>query len=332
MHKIIVSLVAFLGIALAVFLGITFVDNTPKLPLVVISQIVQHDALDRERDGVIAALKDAGYEDGKTVTILQGNAQGNISISTQIANAFASKGPDVAVGISTPSAQSLIQPMTKHNVPIVFAAVTDPVEARLVSGLKTHPENITGVSDGLPLGPALELIQRLLPSVKSIGVIYNPGEANSAKAVEKLKLLAQGLGLTIVEATTSNTSGTLSAAASLIGRVEAVFIPNDNTAMTSIDALVVFGRTHNLPFFTPDFDSVERGVLAVRASSHFAMGYKAGQLVVKILKGAKASELPVESQHDLQLAINMPTAKALGIEIPSDLIKEAKLVEPTSAK
>ena len=309
-----------------VLVGTCFADDTPKLPLVVITQIVEHDALTKEREGVVEALKDAGFENGKTATILYENAQGNIATASQIAAGFASRQPTVAVGISTSSAQSLIQPMAKQGVPVVFAAVTDPLEARLVSNLEAHKENVTGVSDGLALQPQLELIQKLLPKARVIGVIYNPGEANSAKGVLKLQELAPAMGFSLVFATTAKTSDTMGAALSLVGKADVIFIPNDNTAMASITGIVNLGRAKGLPVITPDYDSVEQGVLAVRAASHKAMGYKAGQMVAKILKGEKASDLPVEVNHKMDLAINMISATQMGIIIPEDMKKEAKLV------
>lgn len=316
----------FLVLALFGIFGRIWADDTPKLPLVVITQIVEHDALTKEREGIIQALKDAGFENGKTVTILYENAQGNIATASQIAAGFASRQPDVAVGISTPSAQSLIQPMAKQGVPVVFAAVTDPIEARLVSRLDKRPENVTGASDGLPLRPQLELIQKLMPTVKTIGVLYNPGEANSAKAVEKLQALASEMGFSFVFATTAKTADTITAALSLVGKAQAIFIPNDNTAMASISGVVALGRTNKLPIFTPDYDSVEQGVLAVRAASHTTMGYKAGQLVAKLLKGEKACDLPVEVDHKMDLAINVTSATQIGIPIPEEMKQSAKLL------
>ena len=308
--------------------GMCLADDAPKLPLVVMTQIVEHDALTKEREGIIQGLKDAGFEDGKTVTILYENAQGNIATASQIAAGFASRQPDVAVGISTPSAQSLIQPMAKQGIPVVFAAVTDPIEARLVSALGGggRPENVTGVSDGLLLRPQLVLIQKLMPAAQTIGVLYNPGEANSAKAVAKLQELAPEMGFSLVFATTAKTADTITAALSLVGKAQVIFIPNDNTAMASIATIVTMGRVNKLPVFTPDYDSVERGVLAVRAASHTTMGYKAGQLVAKILKGEKASALPVEIDHPLDLALNVTSAEAMGIPIPEEMKQSAKLV------
>jgi putative ABC transport system substrate-binding protein len=302
------------------------VPQSSQLPLVVITQIVDHDALTKEREGIIKALNDSGFEDGKTMRILYQNAQGNIATASQIADGFVSQKPAVAIGISTPSAQSLIRPMAKHNVPVVFTAVTDPLEARLVSSLDKGKENVTGVSDGMPLRPQLELIQKMAPFVKTIGVLYNPGEANSSKAVEKLAKLAPEMGFSLVYATTARTADTLMAATSLIGKADAIFIPLDNTAMASIDGIVALGRTNKIPIFTPDYDSAERGVLAVHAPSHKAMGYKAGQLVARILKGEKASDIPIEVNHQLDLVINTRSAKIMEISILPEMLAKAKCV------
>lgn len=311
-------------VILTAIMGITWAADTPKFPLIVITQIVEHEALNKEREGIVAALKDAGYEDGKTVSISYANAQGNVAIATQIAANFASKNPTVAVGISTPSAQSLIQPMAKLGIPVVFAAVTDPIEAKLVSTLDKRTENVTGVSDGLPLKPQLELIKQLLPNVKAIGILYNPGEANSARAVNKLAAIALEMGFTVEEATTAKTADTLMAATSLIGKAQLIFIPNDNTAMASVTSIVGLGLSHNMPVITPDVDSVKQGILAVKGASHYAMGYKAGQMIVQILKGEKAADIPIAVDHTLELAINKTSADALKITIPDALKKEAK--------
>jgi len=311
---------------LMILVGLTIAKGTSELPVVVITQIVEHDALNKEREGIIAALKDAGFEDGKTVSILYANAQGNMATTAQIAASFASRHPAVAIGISTPSAQSLVQPMAKQSVPVVFAAVTDPLEAKLVSSLGKRPENITGVSDGLPLRAQLELIQKLLPDLQALGVLYNPGEVNSARAVIKLQALAQELGISLMPATTAKTAETLTAAMSLMNKVDAIFIPNDNTVMASITALVNLACVHKIAIFTPDYDSVEQGVLAVRGASHSAMGYKAGQLVVRILRGEQASDLSIVIDHPLELVINETLAKAIDISIPDDMKKEARLI------
>jgi putative ABC transport system substrate-binding protein len=324
MKKILVMLVVLAG----TFVGWRFLKESgnASLPLVAITQIIDHDALDLERKGIIKALADAGFIEGKTITIIYKSAQGNVTTAQQIANDFASRRPTIAVGISTPSAQALVRPMEKHGIPVVFTAVTDPLEAKLVSQLQApHPENVTGVSDGVPVEVQLELIRDLLPSIRNIGVLYNPGEANSAKIVENLRIPAAQLGFTLFLATTSKTADTISAAQYLVGKVQAIFIPNDNTVMASISSIAALAADYKIPLFNPDFDAVKNGILAARACSHSAMGYKAGQMVVQLLQGAKGTDIPVETPQSLELAINTTVADRLGIPLSEGMRKMAKL-------
>jgi putative ABC transport system substrate-binding protein len=298
----------------------------PLLPLVVISQIVQHVSLDQEREGILAALKDAGYIDGKTVKIIYENAQGNMSTASLIAGNFASRKPTVAIAISTPSAQTLLKPMMDQQIPLVFTAVTDPLEAKLVTCLEKRPEAVTGVRDGLMVGSQLDLIQRLLPSVKDIGIVYNPGETNSVKAVQQLKAEAASRGLTLVLATADKSSEFISATTKLMKNVDAIYIPNDNTAVAAMESIVALGKKYKMPVFAGDAGSVERGALAAQAYDRVVLGRKAGALAVKILKGEKAGDLIVETNHPLVLMINLKSAQEIGITIPDEINNQAKII------
>lgn len=300
-------------------------SNAP-LPLVVISQIVQHSSLDQEYNGIIAALKEAGYIDGKTIKILYQIAQGNIATSSLIANNFASQKPTVAIGISTPSAQSLINPMKDQKVPLVFTAVTDPLGDKLVTSLDARPEAVTGVSDALLPGPQIDLIQKLVPSVKNIGIVYNPGETNSTKAVQGLKEEAAQRGLTLVLATADKSSDIISATTKLVGKVDAIYVPNDNTAVASMDSIVTLAKKFKIPVFAGDSGSVERGALAAQAYERVTLGREAGALVVKILKGQKAGDLVIETDHPLVLMINLKSAQDMGVTIPEDIRNQAKIM------
>lgn len=296
------------------------------LPVVVISQIVQHISLDQEREGILAALEEAGYEEGKTIKLVYENAHGNMTTANLIASNFASRKPAVAIAISTPSAQTLIRPMMDRGVPLVFTAVTDPLEAKLVSRLEARPEAVTGISDALMAGPQLDLIKKLVPSVKNIGVIYNPGEPNSVKAVQQLKEEAMQRGFTLVLRAADKSSEIISAATKLVGNVDAIYVPNDNTAVAAMESIVMLGQKFKLPVFAGDAGSVERGALAAQAYDRVALGRKAGALAVKILKGQKAGDLIVETGHPLILMINLNAAKEMGVTIPDDLKNQAKIV------
>lgn len=303
-------------------------DPKPSaVPVVVISQIVQHISLDQEREGIIAVLKEAGYINGETIKIIYENAQGNMATANLIASSFTSRKPAVAVAISTPSAQTLLKPLKDQQVPLVFTAVTDPLGAKLVTTLGQRPEAVTGVSDALMAGPQLDLIQKLMPSVKNIGVVYSAGETNSVKAVEQLQAEAANRGLTLVLATADKSSDVIPATTKLIGhKIDAIYIPNDNTAVAAMESIVTLGKKYKVPIFAGDAGSVERGALAAQAYDRKVLGRKAGALVVKILKGEKAGDLVVETNHPLALMINLKSSQEMGVSIPDAIKSEAKII------
>lgn len=298
-----------------------------SLPVVVITQIIQHISLDQEREGLIAALAEAGYRDGETVTVIYQNAQGSMPTAVQIANSFAGKNPTVAVAISTPSAQTLLKPMTSQQIPLVFTAVTDPIDAKLVSGLDPRPENVTGVSDTLPMRPQLEMIKKLVPNLQTLGVIYNTSESNAVKAVEHLQAEAQQMGLTLDSVPAATPAAVVTAATQLAGKkVDAIFIPNDNTAVAAIESIVSIGKKSQVPVFAGDAGSVERGAIAAQAYNRTVLGRKAGALVVKILQGAHAGDLPIETNHPLMLMVNIKSAQEMGVSIPDDVLEQAQII------
>jgi putative ABC transport system substrate-binding protein len=304
-------------------------DEPSKLSLpvvVVITQIVQHASLDQEYQGILAALKDAGYEDGKTMQLVFANAQGSLQTAGLIADKFASLHPTVAVAISTPSAQTLGNKLKDQKIPLVFTAVTDPLDAKLVTTLGKRPEAVTGVSDALLPGPQLELIQKLIPQVKTIGIVYNPGETNSTEAVQQLLEEAKKRGLSLVLATADKSSEVITSTNKLIGKVDAIYIPNDNTAVSSIEIIVSIGKKHKIPVFAGDVGSIERGAVAAQAYDRLTLGREAGGLVAKILKGEKAGDLIIAKEHPLVLMINLKSAQEMGVTIPEDMKGKAKLL------
>ena len=301
-----------------------------SLPIIAITQIVQHGSLDQEYKGILSALKDAGYEDGKTMKLVFANAQGNLSTASLIADQFTSIHPSVVIAISTPSAQTLVKPMRDREVPLVFTAVTDPLEAKLVTTLSTRPEGVTGVSDALSPGPQLDLVLKLVPHAQNIGVVYNSGETNSAKAVQQLQEEATKRGLTLVTATADKSSEILSSTTKLVGKVDAIYVPNDNTAVASIEIIAQLGKKFKIPVFAGDVGSVERGAVAAQAYDRVVLGKAAGDLAVKILKGKKAGDLAIETDHPLLLMVNLKAAEEMGVTIPNDVKDKAKLIGETS--
>lgn len=296
-----------------------------ELPLVCISQIIEHPSLDEERRGILSALAVAGYRDGETVKIVYQNAQGNLAIAAQIAKSQAAKNPAVMIAIATSSAQGLLPVAISHKIPMVFTAVTNPIDAKLVKSNDDISQNVYGVSDALDPSAQVELMRGFLPKIKTIGVIYNAGEMNSTLMVKELKALCDGKGIIVIEAIASKTSDVVGAAQNLINRVDAIYVPNDNTAVSAMSSIVQVAEKAKLPVFAGDMGSVQKGALATRGYDRFELGQKAGALVVQILKGEKIMK-SVDNTHTLHVYVNEKTRKNLGIDVPEDVRKDVILI------
>lgn len=301
-------------------------DEPNALPVIAMSQIVEHPALDAARQGLLDYLADNGYVDGKNVTILYRNAQGNITTSSQIAQNLAAHdpAPAVFVTIGTPTAQGAIAATRGRPTPIVFMAVTDPVSSRLVKDLTTPNKKITGIIDYPPLDQQLALIQKVLPTLKTIGVLYNPGESNSVSVIKDLKAKAKKLGIDVID-------GPLSKAIDLggaIGRlmrkgVEALYVPQDNTVISAMPQLAALSYEYKIPVFTSDNGSVKEGAFASISYSYYGVGQKTGSYIKRILNGESIDSLPITTPETFQLYVNKDAVKALGLVLPKDFLKDA---------
>jgi len=286
------------------------------------NQIVEHPALDALRQGI----KDELAAQGLSVDYHDHIAQGNIATANLIAKQILGEQPDVAVGIATPTAQACAQVIKE--IPVVFAAVTDPVGAGLVQSLEHPGGNITGTTDMSPINRQLELILQFLPELKTIGVIYNSGEVNSVTLVRILKEEAKKKGIAVEEATVSNSAGVSQAAKSLIGKVEAVYIPTDNTVVSAFEAITQVGYQAKLPIFAADTDSVARGAVAALAVDYYKMGRQTGEMVSRIFKGAKPADMPVETLREFNIHLNPGSAAKMGLDVPESVLKKAdKIIE-----
>lgn len=284
-----------------------------------ITQIVSHPALDATAQGFKDALTEAGYVEGQNVTYDMQNAQGEMANATTIAQKFVGDNVDLIFSIATPTSQAAVNETT--TIPIVFGAITDPVGAGLVQNADAPEANVTGVSDMLPVQPHLDLIKELVPDVKTIGLLYNAGEANSVFLVEEEKAAAEAMGLEVVEATAASSAEVLAAAQSLVGRVDAISVLTDNTVVSAFESVVKVCEENGIPLIAGDIDSVERGAVAAYAFDYYDHGVQAGQVAALILQGTAIGEIPVQFAEDLKLAINEAAAAAMGVSIP-DALKE----------
>ena len=293
-----------------------------KQYVVSFNQIVEHPALDALRKGVIDELKTKGYDVKFNVHI----AQGNISTANLIARQILGEEPDVVVPIATPTAQACAQVIKQ--TPIVFAAVSDPVGAGLVKSFEHPGGNVTGTSDMSPVDRQVALIREFVPGLKHLGVIYNSGEANSIAIVKVLKEVCAKDGIAVEEATVSNSAGVYQAAKSLVGKTEAVYIPTDNTVVSAFESITKVCTENKLPVFAADVDSVGRGAVAALAVDYYRMGLQTGDMVARVLDGAKPVDMPVETLKNLMLYVNLKSAAAMGVKVPEAVRQRAdKIVD-----
>ncbi len=289
-----------------------------------ISQIVEHPALDAARKGFIDALKDGGYVEGKNVTYDIQIAQGNMATANSIAKAFVGKNVDLIHTIATPTSQACVN--ATKTIPIVISSVTDPVGAGLVKSLEAPGGNVTGTTDRSPVDRQMDLILEIAPQVKRLGVIYNSGEDNSLASLKQIKEEAAKRGMEVVEAPVSNSSGVFPAAKSLVGRVDAVHIPTDNTVVSAFDSVVKVCIDNRIPLFAADTDSVPRGAVAAVAIDYYRLGRQSGEMALRILKGENPATMPVEALKDLKLVVNKQSAEKMGVTLPEPVLKRADQV------
>lgn len=292
------------------------------LPLVAISQIVAHPALDATYKGAVDALAERGYVEGKNIRIEYETAQGDISIAGQIARKFAGEKPALVIAIATPAAQTVAAAV--RDTPIVFAAVTDPVEAKLVKNYEKPEKNITGVSDEVAFAQHLDMIHEIVPTAKRIGTVYNPGEANSVATIKKIEdYMAANPGLTLVTAAATKTSEVLGAARSLVGKADVIYITLDNTVVSALEAVIQVGEQNKLPVFNADTDSVFRGSIAAVGFDYYDVGRLSGEYAARILDGEKPGDIPVSRPDRVRLVINPKAAEKMGVQIPPEVTAKA---------
>lgn len=293
---------------------------------VAITAIVEHPALDAARDGVKAALADAGYKEGENIKFVYESAQGNPGTAAQIARQFVGDEPTVIVPISTPSAQAVVA--ATRDIPVVFTAVSDPVGAQLVQDMKKPGGNVTGLSDMSPVADHIKLIKEVTPGVKTLGFVYNSAEANSVSTLAAMKTEAEKAGIAIVESVATKSAEVQGAARALIGRVDAIYIPTDNTIVSALEAAVGVAEEAKVPLYSGDTDSVARGALASVSFNYFDVGKQTGAVVARVLKGEKPGDIPVTVAAGSDLVVNKKAAAKMGVTFSDDLVKRAtKVIE-----
>ena len=283
-----------------------------------IIQYMDHVALDNAREGFIAALADNGYVDGDNITIDLQNAQGDQSNLSTISDRFVSNKEDLILAIATPATQAVAGKTTE--IPILATAVTDYESARLVNSNAAPGGNVTGTSDMNPVKEQIDLLVKLVPTAKTVGVLYTSSEVNSVTQAQIAKKAIEALGLKYVEVTISNSNDVQQATQTLVGQCDAIYIPTDNvlaSAMPQVHSVTAQSKT---PVICGESSMLEGGGLATLGINYTDLGYQTGLMAVKILKGeAKPATMPIETATKFDFKINGTIAEEIGLTIPADL-------------
>jgi len=300
-----------IGFLLSANKGFASIRSNPKITIL---QIVEHPALDITRQGIIDILKN------KKIEIEFHSAQGNTALAAQIAQKFVGTSPNVMVGIGTTATQALMSANQHSHIPIVFSSVTDPKEAKLVYHFKNPEGNVTGVSNYIDPAIQFDFFKKILPNLSKIGVIYNPGEPNSVTLVASMKKIAANKGLHLILATANTTAEISQATQNLMGKVQAIFINNDNTALAAFDSIVKISTDNKIPVFCSDVDMVDRGALAAIGPDQYEIGRQTGKIILEIIDGKNISLIPVQFPGKIETHFNFAKAEKLNIKIPETSI------------
>jgi len=297
-------------------------NNDQKIKIGIV-QPVEHPSLNQIREYIILGLEELGLKD--KVEITYKDAQGDSSNINTIVSQFVGDGMDIIVPIATGASQSAAA--STKDIPIVFAAVSYPVEAGLVKELNRTDGNITGVSDAIGINEIFDLALTLTPDVKTFGFIYNSGEVNSVSAIEKAKAYCDTKGLKYVEATITSSGDLLQAAQSLVNKVDAIFTPTDNTVATAMPVLSAEAIKAKIPVYVGADSMVADGGFATVGVDYKVLGKQVAAMIKRIIDGEKISDNPVETLNKYTKIINTTTSKEIGVEVSEELLKEFLIIE-----
>ena len=276
-----------------------------------ILQYVQHPALDKANEGFVAALTEAGID----VAIEQQNAGGEQSAAQTIANKLVNDKKDLILAIATPAAQAVAG--VTSDIPVVITAVTDPAASGLVESNDAPGGNVTGSSDLTPVADQIELLTKLLPKAKNVGILYCTAEANSKLQADMAMEALKGKGLNGIEYTVSSSNEIQTVVESMVGKVDAIYVPTDNVIAAGMTTVAMIATTeHKIPIIGAEAAHVENGALATYGIDYFEVGKLAGEQAVEILNGKSPADIPIAylPKDRCKLTINEEVASELGID------------------
>lgn len=290
-----------------------------------ISQFAEHGSLDNCKEGFLQGLADAGYVEGENLTVIFDNAQADMGTASTIADNFVSQKVNMICAIATPSAMSAYNSTMNTDIPVIYTAISDPIGAGLANADGTSAGNITGTSDALPVTNQLEMIRKMLPDAKKIGILYTTSEANSVSTIEEYKKYAAEYGFEIVESGINTIADVPIAAADLVEKVDCISNLTDNTVVSALQTVIEAANGKGIPVFGSEVEQVKNGCVASMGIDYFELGIQTGTMAAKVLKQeAKASDLPFEVITEASLYVNTAAAQKINLTLDEAYIAGAK--------
>ena len=309
-------LAVLLSLTLILACGAAYAEDKPVIGII---QQMDHVALNAARDGFVKALEDNGFVDGETITLDIQNGQGDQSNLATIADRFISEKADLVLAIATTAATTMAG--KTESIPILGTAITDYVSAKMVESNEKPGYNVSGTSDMNPVSAQIELLKKLAPEAKTVGVLFTSGETNSVIQAAMAKEAIEAQGMTYVEGTATNTNDVQQAVQQLVGKCDAIYLPTDNVMASSMPIIYGVTAESKTPVICGESGMVYNGGLATLGISYFQLGYETGLMAVEVLGGADISEMPIRfATEGFEYAINKTVADEIGLEIPDDLL------------
>lgn len=314
---------------IVIFLCFAFVQESrpqsatrQKVPTVGILQLLSHPALDTIHKGIIHGLAEEGYHVGKNIKIDYQNAQNDQSNLKTMSARFVNEDADAMIGIATPAAQVLANASSK--TPIVLGAITDPKGADLVKSNRHPGNNVTGVSDQAPLKSQLHLIKKVMPKMKTLGIIYTSSDSSATAQYHQFVALCKKEHVRLKSYSIANTNDLNQVAEEMVTQVDAVYVPTDNTIASAMQTLVAAANAQKVPVFPAVDTMVKSGGLATLSVNQYQLGVETGKMTAAILRGKNPATMPIKFERQGEMAINLSAAKKLGITLPTSVVKEAQ--------
>ena len=289
-------------------------------------QFMQHGSLDENYEGFVAGLAEAGYVEGENLTINFQNASGEVANCQQICELFANSDTDLVFAIATPAAQSAVNVFQETEIPVLFSSVTDAVGAGLVESNEAPGKNVTCTLDMPVIADQIAVIKDVLPEAQKVAILYTSSEANSEIQAEEAKAAAEALGMEVVIQTSSSSNDIPQVISSVVGSVDAIYIPSDNafaSAMATVNSTAV---DNQIPVFCAVEAMIAEGGIATTAIDYYELGRQTAAQAVRVLNGEKASDIAVETQKDCALVVNKTFAESVGVEVPAEVLDKAVTV------